>query len=95
MELGVFLRKRYGGLISKNYDQYETYVLSSDTERSIRSALANLAGFYAPGLGIPSATNPTGNWSPVPVRTANKERTSVSSRSPSKCTQLNLNGVLH
>jgi len=45
-DLGQFLRQRYDGFMDKEYDMDEIHVLSSDTDRSLMSAEANLAGFY-------------------------------------------------
>lgn len=45
-DLGQFLRQRYDGFIDRQYDMDEIHVLSSDTDRSLMSAEANIAGFY-------------------------------------------------
>lgn len=45
-ELGQFLRQRYDGFIDSEYKRNEIYVLSSDLDRTLMSAEANLAGLY-------------------------------------------------
>ena len=45
-ELGRFLRQRYDGFIDSEYKKDDIYVLSSDTDRTLMSAEANLAGLY-------------------------------------------------
>ncbi|XP_020660218.2 prostatic acid phosphatase [Pogona vitticeps] len=66
-ELGQFIRKRYGSLLSKEYKRKELYVRSTDYDRTIMSALANLAGLYPPtGSQI---WNPDLLWQPIPVHT--------------------------
>ncbi|XP_011870066.1 PREDICTED: prostatic acid phosphatase-like [Vollenhovia emeryi] len=64
--LGRWLRKRYSHLLSNIYSPYDIYVESTDVDRTLMSAEANLAGLYPP----------TGNqvwdmnhWMPIPVHT--------------------------
>ncbi|XP_053698567.1 prostatic acid phosphatase-like [Sabethes cyaneus] len=65
LELGRWLRQRYRSLLSNNYDKAEIYVQSSESERVLMSALANLAGLYPP-LGS-AVWEPTIAWQPIPV----------------------------
>ena len=63
--LGQFLRDRYSTLISDRYSPKEVYVRSTDVDRTMESAMANLAGMFPP-----TATdkwNEQLNWNPIPV----------------------------
>ncbi|XP_044540292.1 testicular acid phosphatase [Gracilinanus agilis] len=62
LELGRFLRARYGAFLSPKYRREELYVRSTDYDRTLQSAQANLAGLF-PG----SPLSP--GWMPVPVHT--------------------------
>lgn len=46
--LGKWLRKRYVGWLPEVYSTEDVYVRSSDYDRTIISAQANLAGMYPP-----------------------------------------------
>ncbi|XP_069504818.1 prostatic acid phosphatase-like [Ambystoma mexicanum] len=66
-ELGQYLRKRYKGFLNATYDRNEVYVRSTDIDRTLMSAQANLAGLYPPsGEQI---WNPNITWQPIPVHT--------------------------
>ncbi|KRY72863.1 Lysosomal acid phosphatase, partial [Trichinella pseudospiralis] len=45
-ELGNFLRRKYSKLLSKSYKSHEIYVRSTNTSRTLASAVCNLAGLY-------------------------------------------------
>ena len=45
-QLGEFFRNRYNGFLDSEYKMKEIHVLSSDTDRTLMSAEANLAGLY-------------------------------------------------
>lgn len=47
-QLGQYIRKRYEGFLNKEYNTDEIYVMSSDKDRTIQSAMANMAGLYPP-----------------------------------------------
>uniref|UniRef100_A0A4W5MQA6 Lysosomal acid phosphatase n=1 Tax=Hucho hucho TaxID=62062 RepID=A0A4W5MQA6_9TELE len=66
-ELGQVLRKRYQGFLNDTYDQREIYVRSSDHDRTLMSAEANLAGLYPPNGS--QVFNPSLKWQPIPVHT--------------------------
>ncbi|KAG8521462.1 Testicular acid phosphatase [Galemys pyrenaicus] len=65
LELGRFLRSRYKAFLSPEYRREEVYVRSTDFDRTLESAQANLAGLFpeaAPG-------RPEAAWRPIPVHT--------------------------
>ncbi|KAM5297746.1 testicular acid phosphatase [Glossophaga mutica] len=65
LELGRYLRSRYEAFLSPEYQREEVYVRSTDFDRTLESAQANLAGLFpeaAPG-------RPEAAWRPVPVHT--------------------------
>lgn len=66
-ELGQWLRKRYNGLIGETYSKDEVYIRSTDVDRTLMSAQADLAGLYPPkGTDIWNVEIP---WQPIPVHT--------------------------
>ncbi|XP_033021812.1 prostatic acid phosphatase-like [Lacerta agilis] len=66
-ELGQFIKERYKGFLSDDYKRNEIYVRSTDYDRTIMSAQANLAGLFPPqGSQIWNTDIP---WQPVPVHT--------------------------
>ncbi|XP_037056085.1 testicular acid phosphatase isoform X2 [Peromyscus leucopus] len=65
LELGRFLRRRYKAFLSPEYRREEVYIRSTDFDRTLESAQANLAGLFpeaAPG-------SPEADWKPIPVHT--------------------------
>ncbi|XP_045050029.2 lysosomal acid phosphatase isoform X3 [Desmodus rotundus] len=66
-ELGQALRQRYGDFLSTSYHPQEVYVRSTDFDRTLMSAEANLAGLFPPN-GM-QRFNPNISWQPVPVHT--------------------------
>lgn len=66
-ELGQWLKRRYHSLVNETYDPEEILIRSTDVDRALMSAQANLAGFYPPeDFDIWS---PAVQWQPVPVHT--------------------------
>ncbi|XP_040288878.1 prostatic acid phosphatase [Bufo bufo] len=66
-ELGKYLRKRYSGFLNETYSRHEVHVRSTDVDRTLMSAQANLAGLYPPvGRQI---WNKNIAWQPIPVHT--------------------------
>lgn len=66
-ELGLFLRRRYDKLIGSGYSVDKIYIRSSDTDRTILSALCNAAGLFPPSAG--EVWNESINWQPIPIHT--------------------------
>ncbi|KAL6421287.1 hypothetical protein ACFW04_011891 [Cataglyphis niger] len=64
--LGRWLRKRYSHLLSNIYTPYDIYVLSTDVDRTLMSAEANLAGLYPP---VKNQVWDDIKWMPIPVHT--------------------------
>lgn len=66
-ELGQWFRRRYDGFLSTTYNAKDIYVQSSDIDRTLMSAQANLAGLYPP------VDNQIWNshlmWQPIPIHT--------------------------
>ncbi|XP_075696277.1 testicular acid phosphatase homolog isoform X1 [Rhinoderma darwinii] len=66
-ELGKYLRMRYEHFLSSSYRKEEIYVRSTDYDRTLMSAQANLAGLYPPN-GT-QQWNQDIPWQPIPVHT--------------------------
>ncbi|XP_075044256.1 lysosomal acid phosphatase [Mixophyes fleayi] len=66
-DLGQALRARYKGFLNESYDRHEIYVRSTDVDRTLMSAEANLAGLYPPEGS--QVFNPNISWQPIPVHT--------------------------
>uniref|UniRef100_A0A673L9W6 Lysosomal acid phosphatase n=1 Tax=Sinocyclocheilus rhinocerous TaxID=307959 RepID=A0A673L9W6_9TELE len=66
-ELGQFLTKRYTGFLSEDYDRHEIFIRSTDVDRTLMSAEANLAGMFPPNGS--EVFNPDLKWQPIPVHT--------------------------
>uniref|UniRef100_A0A915EHC6 Acid phosphatase n=1 Tax=Ditylenchus dipsaci TaxID=166011 RepID=A0A915EHC6_9BILA len=68
--LGLFLRQRYDGWLSKEYSPFEIYLRSSDYNRTLMSAQANMAGLFTPTRSEVFVKDL--NWRPIPVHTMPK-----------------------
>ncbi|XP_069568966.1 lysosomal acid phosphatase [Brachyistius frenatus] len=66
-DLGGFLRSRYGALLNESYDRHQISVRSTDYDRTLMSAEANLAGLYPPRGRQVFTDNLI--WQPIPVHT--------------------------
>ncbi|XP_036287372.1 prostatic acid phosphatase isoform X4 [Pipistrellus kuhlii] len=66
-ELGEYIRKRYGKFLNESYKHQQVYVRSTDIDRTLMSAMTNLAALFPPD-GI-SLWNPNLPWQPIPVHT--------------------------
>jgi len=69
--VGQYLRRRYGDkILREEYNETDIYVRSTDVDRTLMSAMSNLAGLYPPkGNQI---WNPSILWQPIPVHTKPK-----------------------
>ncbi|KAH7731105.1 Protein PHO-5 [Aphelenchoides avenae] len=68
--LGKFLRDRYDGFLSKQYSPFEIYIRSSDYNRTLISAQANMAALFAPTDEEMFVKDL--RWRPIPVHTLPK-----------------------
>lgn len=66
-DLGHFLRQRYKGFLNESYDRHEISVRSTDYDRTLMSAEANLAGLYPPSGQ--QVFTPDLKWQPIPIHT--------------------------
>jgi len=67
--LGQWLRARYSKFLSTTFNVSDVYIKSSDVDRTLMSAEANLAGLFAP-VGS-QVWNKNLLWQPIPVHTVN------------------------
>lgn len=108
-ELGQFLKKRYRGFLSEEYDRHEVtvslnfclnmfnkqihkvvrlaclnsilhivlqiFIRSTDVDRTLMSAEANLAGLFPPNSS--QEFNPGLKWQPIPVHTVPEDKERV------------------
>uniref|UniRef100_A0A8D0GDD5 Lysosomal acid phosphatase n=1 Tax=Sphenodon punctatus TaxID=8508 RepID=A0A8D0GDD5_SPHPU len=65
--LGQALRKRYSGFLNSTYNRQEIFIRSTDYDRTLMSAEANLAGLYPPERL--QVFNPNISLQPIPVHT--------------------------
>lgn len=69
------MRKRYSNFISPLYSKQNFFVQSTDVDRTLMSALSNLAGLFPPtGKQI---WNQNINWQPIPIHTVPEKMDSV------------------
>ncbi|KAJ6667197.1 hypothetical protein lerEdw1_017175 [Lerista edwardsae] len=66
-DLGQALRRRYDGFLNASYNRQEIFIRSTDFDRTLMSAEANLAGLYPPGGR--QVFHPNVSWQPIPVHT--------------------------
>lgn len=65
--MGKWLANRYSTLIQSTYSKDDIFVRSTDVDRSLMSALSNLAGLYPPNKN--DTWNENIKWQPIPVHT--------------------------
>ncbi|XP_042335824.1 lysosomal acid phosphatase [Sceloporus undulatus] len=66
-DLGQALRRRYNGFLNASYNRQEIFIRSTDFDRTLMSAEANLAGLYPPEGQQIFRSNVS--WQPIPVHT--------------------------
>ncbi|KAI6183198.1 Acid phosphatase 2, lysosomal, isoform CRA-b [Aphelenchoides bicaudatus] len=71
VKLGQKLRQLYGGIFSPEYNSREIYVRSSDVNRTILSAMANMVGFFGEVQNgdLAKLDGWPKNYQPVPIHT--------------------------
>ncbi|XP_053120674.1 prostatic acid phosphatase-like [Hemicordylus capensis] len=69
-ELGQYIRKRYSNFLSPDYRQDEILIKSTELDRTIMSAQANLAGLFPPADA--QIWNSKILWQPIPVHVVPK-----------------------
>ncbi|XP_006846702.1 PREDICTED: prostatic acid phosphatase [Chrysochloris asiatica] len=66
-ELGEYMRRRYEKFLNESYKHEQVYIRSTDIDRTLMSAMANLAALFPPeGMSV---WNPNLPWQPIPVHT--------------------------
>ena len=87
-QLGQWLRQTYGGgrLLGEVYSEQEVTVRSTDVDRTLMSAGANLAGLFPPTGYM--KWNPDLSWQPVPVHTLPLQEDFLLSSTHSACPRL-------
>lgn len=66
--LGKFFRRRYNSLLGEQYSPNKIYIQSTDTDRTLMSAQANLAGMFPPTTEQ-EKWHESIAWQPIPVHT--------------------------
>ncbi|KAJ8971998.1 hypothetical protein NQ314_000429, partial [Rhamnusium bicolor] len=66
-ELGQWLRERYNSFLPEDYSPEDIYIRSTDVDRTLMSAAANLAGVFPPKNGQVWKQNLL--WRPIPIHT--------------------------
>lgn len=82
-ELGKWLAKRYRKIIGPKYDPNQIYIRATDMDRTIVSALSNLAGMFPPE-GY-QKWNPDLDWQPIPVHSVPNEFDDIIGTAVYKC----------
>ncbi|CAH0548757.1 unnamed protein product [Brassicogethes aeneus] len=67
LELGRWLRNRYKNYLPEIYNANDIHIQSTDVDRTLMSAEANLAGLYPPMASQKFDKNLT--WQPIPIHT--------------------------
>lgn len=65
--MGKYFYRRYNKLLGNKYSPKDVYIQSTDVDRTLMSAQANLAGLFFPG--DEEKWNQNILWQPIPVHT--------------------------
>ncbi|KAJ8975114.1 hypothetical protein NQ317_017976 [Molorchus minor] len=74
-ELGQWFRDRYRAFLPEEYSPSEIKVISTDVDRTLMSAAANLAGLYPPPAS--QVWNDDLLWEPIPIHTKTRAEDEV------------------
>ena len=66
--LGLWLRERYGKLVSERFDPDEIFVRSTNIDRTLMSGQCVMTAFYYPDKK--TRFNESIPWMPIPIHTA-------------------------
>lgn len=66
-DLGQYFRRRYADFLPQQYSEKDLYVRSTDVDRTLMSAEADLAGLYPPVKG--DIWENGLSWQPIPIHT--------------------------
>nr|CAD7260517.1 unnamed protein product [Timema shepardi] len=69
-ELGSFFRQRYSSLLPLEYNVNDTYIRSTDVDRTLMSAQSNLAGLYP---ALDEETTDKIFWQDIPIHTVDED----------------------
>ena len=74
---GKYLKNKYHSFLNTIYNRTEVHARSTDSDRTLQSSYALLAGLFPPGQSF-QRFNQHLNWQPIPVHTTVKESDIVS-----------------
>nr|XP_023017902.1 lysosomal acid phosphatase-like isoform X2 [Leptinotarsa decemlineata] len=77
-KLGQWFRSRYNSFLSEEYSPNDIHVYSTDVDRTLMSAAANLAGFYPPKND--QIWNQNLLWRPIPIHTSPRIKDDIITR---------------
>nr|CAD7430232.1 unnamed protein product [Timema monikensis] len=69
-ELGSFFRQRYSSFLPLEYNVNDTYIRSTDVDRTLMSAQSNLAGLYP---ALDEETTEKIFWQDIPIHTVDED----------------------
>uniref|UniRef100_A0A8R1HIL2 Uncharacterized protein n=1 Tax=Caenorhabditis japonica TaxID=281687 RepID=A0A8R1HIL2_CAEJA len=70
VELGIWLRQRYGSTVLPVFNKDKVFILSSDSERAIETAQGVAAGLFPPSGDRVWESSYLQFWQPTPIQTA-------------------------
>ncbi|KAJ8975474.1 hypothetical protein NQ317_019802 [Molorchus minor] len=75
LELGRWLRDRYNNFLPNKYSEKDIYIQSTDVDRTLMLAEANLAGLYPPVSS--EVWDDDIKWQPIPIHTIPEKEDAV------------------